>query len=212
MSQVRRRPSLFSYFSFSKDAKARYGRSDSVTANLRHNDPYEKADRHSSSGDSSPGGAANGANMTNSGRARLLKTIGIVGLFFWALWVFVPADSRENAELVLKSGFFSMRTEGCVGGDCKIDGLMRLYTKYRPRRKAITSRWGRFLGRQVNFNPITTTTCESPGRRQALHQDPQPGSIRPRCALWHNQMHEILLLHQANCPIRPHGRRRLYRL
>lgn len=105
MSQVRRRPSFLSYFSFSKDTKAttaRYGRSDSVTANLRHDDPYEKADRHSSSGDSSPGGVANGANMTNSGRARLLKTVGIVGLFFLALWFFVPAGSRENAEQVFK--------------------------------------------------------------------------------------------------------------
>lgn len=102
MSQVRRRPSIFSYFSFSKDTPTtRYGRSDSVTANLRHDDPFEKADRHSSSGGTSPGGAHN-VNMTNSGRSRLFKTLGVVVLFLLALWFFMPAGSRENAEQVLK--------------------------------------------------------------------------------------------------------------
>ena len=50
--------------------------------------------------------------MTNSGRARLLKTVGIVGLFFLALWIFMPAGSRESAEQVLKGEFLSMRVEG----------------------------------------------------------------------------------------------------
>jgi len=54
--------------------------------------------------------------MTNSGRARLLKAVGIVGLFFLALWFFVPAGSRENAEQVFKGGFFSMRVGGCGQG------------------------------------------------------------------------------------------------
>ena len=98
MSTVRRRPSIFSYFSFSKEpAGSRHGRSDSVTANLRQDDPYEKADRHSSSGDS---GSRNGS-MTQGPRSRLFKVFGIVGLFLLALWLIAPAGSRENAKKLL---------------------------------------------------------------------------------------------------------------
>lgn len=85
---VRRRPSLWSYFSFSSKPGTRYGRSDSVTSNLRHNDPYEKPNRHSSS---IHGG------MTQAGRARLIKIVSVVGLLLLGVWLFVPRD-REKAE------------------------------------------------------------------------------------------------------------------
>ncbi|KAF8465236.1 nucleoside phosphatase family-domain-containing protein [Kalaharituber pfeilii] len=110
MSTVRRRPSIFSYFSFSKQPTAiRYGRSDSVTSNLRHNDPYEKPDRHSSSGESSPGGS-----MNQGGRSRLFKTVGIVGLILLLLWFFVPNERIETVERV-----FSDHTHVNLGTNSK---------------------------------------------------------------------------------------------
>ena len=104
MSSVRRRPSLLSYFSFSKPpptATTRYNRSDSVTSNLRDKDidPYEKPDRHSSSGESSP----SSGDMTGGGRSRLFKAVSLVALLILTLWLLVPDGSRKTVEKAIHS-------------------------------------------------------------------------------------------------------------
>ncbi|KAI5811102.1 nucleoside phosphatase family-domain-containing protein [Peziza echinospora] len=91
MSSVRRRPSIFSYFYRQQQPTGRYGRSDSVGANFRpdDDDPYEKADRQSS-------GDLSGGDMTQGGRTRIFKSLGIVVVILLALWIFLPTGSLNR--------------------------------------------------------------------------------------------------------------------
>lgn len=88
---ARRRPSIWSYVSFSQPRR----RSVSLPTRNTIDDPFEKAGRHSSNG--SANGSTTGivdsvkdAWMTQSQRSRYLKTGGILALVVFLLFVLAP--------------------------------------------------------------------------------------------------------------------------
>ena len=87
----RRRPSLWSYISFSSSSRRR---SVSLPTRNNHHDPYEKADRHSSNGSANrPIGAVENikeAWMTQSQRSRYLKSGGIIAFFVFLFFFLSP--------------------------------------------------------------------------------------------------------------------------
>ncbi|KAI9797552.1 MAG: Guanosine-diphosphatase [Sarcosagium campestre] len=90
-ANVRRRPSLWSYFSFSGSP----GRRVSVSLPTRSaiDDPYEKADRHTN------GTTADNVRsvfMTQSQRSRYLKAGGIIAFFLLLLFFLGPSEKVTN--------------------------------------------------------------------------------------------------------------------
>ena len=87
----RRRPSFWSYISFSSSPRRR---SVSLPIRNNHHDPFEKADRHSSNGSANgPVGAVEKikeAWMTQSQRSRYLKSGGIVAFFVFLFFFLSP--------------------------------------------------------------------------------------------------------------------------
>ena len=92
---VRRRPSLFTYFSFTGSPSRR--RSVSLPTRSAPDDPHEKADRHISNGglNGSAGFASNGdALMTQSQRSRYLKAGGILAVLLLLFFFLAPQRDR----------------------------------------------------------------------------------------------------------------------
>ena len=100
MSEVRRRPSLFSYLSFqgrnifssgepsgiNKRVDSR-DRSDSVTATLRPSDKrYQDVDK----------------KMANQVGSRVIKLVAVVGAIFILFFLLSPSSTRESAETYVK--------------------------------------------------------------------------------------------------------------
>ncbi|KAI9796082.1 MAG: Guanosine-diphosphatase [Piccolia ochrophora] len=93
-ASVRRRPSLWSYFSFATSPARR----TSVSLPTRNaiDDPYEKADRHTNG--SSPNGSVPFTDqiksvwMTQSQRSRFFKVGGILGVLILLLFYLGPSD------------------------------------------------------------------------------------------------------------------------
>ncbi|KAI9816866.1 MAG: Guanosine-diphosphatase [Pycnora praestabilis] len=95
---VRRRPSLWSYFSFSSASQRR--QSGPLPTRNHINDPFEKPDRHfgESASNGSEGFVDNmkSAWMTQSQRARYLKTGGIVVFVLLLLFFLAPNDTAKQ--------------------------------------------------------------------------------------------------------------------
>ena len=98
----RRRPSLWSYVSFSSSPRRR---SVSLPTRSSANDPFEKANRHHRSNVNGNGSASvveriKDAWMTQSQRARYLKTGGIVGFIVLLLFFLAPGERTNVREFV----------------------------------------------------------------------------------------------------------------
>lgn len=97
---ARRRPSLWSYISFTSSPRRR-----SVSLPTRNShDPFEKEDRHRGNGwAKAPTGTVENikdAWMTQSQRSRYLKTGGIIGFLLLLIFWFSSRDSAGVRELV----------------------------------------------------------------------------------------------------------------
>lgn len=97
---ARRRPSLWSYISFTSSPRRR-----SVSLPTRNtHDPFEKEDRHRGNGwAKAPTGTVENikdAWMTQSQRSRYLKTGGIVAFLLLLVFLFSSSDSTGVRELV----------------------------------------------------------------------------------------------------------------
>ncbi|KAI9678612.1 MAG: Guanosine-diphosphatase [Caeruleum heppii] len=96
MSQpnVRRRPSLWSYFSFTSSTPRR----QSVSLPTRNNpdDPFEKPDRHTNGtphGSSTLTGQVKNALMTQSQRSRYIKGVALIAFLLGLLYLLAPGSS-----------------------------------------------------------------------------------------------------------------------
>lgn len=88
---VRRRPSIFSYFSFgSASARNGHDRSDSISANLRPSDTLKPAARR------------NSEEMNSSARSRLIKLVMLCGAIFFLIFWLGPRDTRETVTTYVK--------------------------------------------------------------------------------------------------------------
>ncbi|KAF2838146.1 hypothetical protein M501DRAFT_1005008 [Patellaria atrata CBS 101060] len=94
---ARRRPGLWSYLSFGSSNARR--RTSSVSLVARTEDPYEKPDRHTSSGLGSGHGAASSMNVEKGGtymnqgqRNRYLKFGGLIAFVLLVFWFFAPVS------------------------------------------------------------------------------------------------------------------------
>ena len=98
---ARRRPSLWSYISFSSSPRRR---SISLPKHSNQNDPFEKADRHTLNG-SANGSASTLENikdawMTQSQRSRYLKTGGLIAFVLVVLFLLSPGERQNVKDLV----------------------------------------------------------------------------------------------------------------
>ncbi|MCJ1381239.1 Guanosine-diphosphatase [Xylographa soralifera] len=114
---ARRRPSLWSYISFNSSPRRR-----SVTLPTRNgqHDPYEKAQRHTSNGSANgPAGAVEAlktAWMTQSQRARFLRTGGLIAFFIFLFFLLSPNGRANVGDLVGgNSGSGSSSSDPSVG-------------------------------------------------------------------------------------------------
>lgn len=92
---VRRRPGIWSYFSFSgtrRRISVSLPRSNDPTS-----DPFEKPDRHSRHRSSSMNDYKTAATMNGGQRARLLKTGGIISFIVLILYFIAPRDGLARA-------------------------------------------------------------------------------------------------------------------
>ena len=100
---TRRRPSLWSYISFSSTPRRR---SVSLPTRSNHDpyDPYEKEDRHRGNdwGRASGGTVDNlrDAWMTQSQRSRYLKSGGVVAFFLFLLLLFSGRNTGRVGDIV----------------------------------------------------------------------------------------------------------------
>ncbi|KAI9769007.1 MAG: Guanosine-diphosphatase [Geoglossum umbratile] len=113
-ANVRRRPSIWSYFSFSSAPERR--QSISLPTRSAVDDPYEKPNRHS--GQSPVNGGAN-AWMTQSQRSRYIKTAGLIALVLLAFFYLSP--SRDFGDIVRGHGNHPEGVESQIpsGGSAK---------------------------------------------------------------------------------------------
>ena len=98
----RRRPSLWSYISFSSSPRRR---SVSLPTRSTVNDPFEKANRHQRTNGHANGSAGvvhniKGALMTQSQRSRYLKTGGIIAFLIVLLFFLAPGERASVREFV----------------------------------------------------------------------------------------------------------------
>ena len=97
-TNVRRRPSLWSYFSFSPSPSRRQSISLLTRNPVIINDPYEKADRHANGiAPSSPSAEADItfkiARMGQGPRWRLLRVAGVLVVLVLLILVLAPKDN-----------------------------------------------------------------------------------------------------------------------
>ncbi|KAI9787073.1 MAG: Guanosine-diphosphatase [Candelina submexicana] len=99
---VRRRPSLWSYFSFSSSHQRQQSGSLPTRSNL--NDPFEKPDRHlregTSNGSSGFAEDFKTAWMTQSQRSRYIKTGGIIGFIVLLFFLLAPSERANVTNFV----------------------------------------------------------------------------------------------------------------
>lgn len=99
-ADARRRPSLWSYISFSSTPRRR----STSLPTRNNNDPYEKEDRHRGNAWArSPVGIVEKlkeAWMTQGQRSRYLKTGGVLAFFVLLLFLFTSRDSTGVRDLV----------------------------------------------------------------------------------------------------------------
>ena len=94
---IRRRPSLWSYFSFSSTPERR--QSVSLPTRSGSDDPYEKPDRHNTETSHGTTGFSKQlkiAFMTQSQRSRYLKAGGIIAFIFLVLFFLAPDTNVQN--------------------------------------------------------------------------------------------------------------------
>ncbi|MCJ1317749.1 Guanosine-diphosphatase [Xylographa vitiligo] len=113
---ARRRPSLWSYISFTSSPRRR-----SVTLPTRNgqHDPFEKAERHTkNSSGNGPTGAVESlktAWMTQSQRARFLRTGGVIAIFIFIFFLLSPNGRANVGDFVGDSGSGSSSSDPSVG-------------------------------------------------------------------------------------------------
>ncbi|MCJ1415595.1 Guanosine-diphosphatase [Xylographa parallela] len=113
---ARRRPSLWSYISFNSSPRRR-----SVTLPTRNSqhDPFEKAERHTSNGSANgPIGAVESlktAWMTQSQRARYLRTGGVIAVFMFLFFLLSPNGRTNVGDFVGNSGSGSSSSDPSFG-------------------------------------------------------------------------------------------------
>lgn len=103
----RRRPSLWSYISFTSSPRRR---SVSLPTRNNANDPFEKANRHRRTNGSANGSAGvvdnfKGAWMTQSQRSRYLKTGGILAFVVLLLFFLAPSERSSVRDFVTGMSF-----------------------------------------------------------------------------------------------------------
>ncbi|KAF2466162.1 uncharacterized protein BDR25DRAFT_238032 [Lindgomyces ingoldianus] len=109
---VRRRPGIWSYFSFTGGPRRRTSVSLPRNANP-NNDPFEKADRHSRHRSTTSTSFMNdlkGAAMNQGQRTRYLKTGGIIAFILLVLYFIAPRDG-------ISSGSFSEGNTAAEGAE-----------------------------------------------------------------------------------------------
>lgn len=114
-ADTRRRPTLWSYISFSSAPRRR-----STSLPIRNNnDPYEKEDRHRSNAwGGSPVGTVEKlkeAWMTQSQRSRYLKSGGLIVFFVLLFFFFTSRDSTGVRDLVKGMGPLLIELYKAVG-------------------------------------------------------------------------------------------------
>jgi len=114
---VRRRPTLWTYFSFSRpttpDPRGRSISTSLPRPNSKYNDPYEKPDRHSDGSSNTVHSmmhTARNAWANQAQRGRLLKAGGLV-FFVFCLYVFLHGSNVNLPAGQGKWFFFSFRKQ-----------------------------------------------------------------------------------------------------
>ncbi len=101
---ARRRPSLWSYISFSSSPRRRSISLPKPNQSHHNHDPYEKEDRHRNNGraNQSTNVVENlkEAWMTPSSRSRYLKTGGVIAFIVLLFYIFVPNDGAGVRDFV----------------------------------------------------------------------------------------------------------------
>ncbi len=101
---ARRRPSLWSYISFSSSPRRRSISLPKPNQSPHDHDPHEKEDRHRNNGRANqPTGVVDNlkeAWMTPSSRSRYLKTGGIIAFIVLLFYFFAPRDGNGVTDLV----------------------------------------------------------------------------------------------------------------